>query len=312
MPIASRSRRIVALLAIALSASIVLPAAAEATVAFNGNIYDPEVWVSPNEDGTEARHVGNGWVGQVSPDGELVAYEHAEAFTGWKLMIYNVVTGKTQVRLTHMDTTAENIVGERTAFAWSPDSTMVAALQNDRGSEQQTLYVIGVQGGKSKTRIASGQFRGVSFSPDGKEVVFGLAHTEGALPKTDIARASVSGGPITLLTHDHISGWPLWGPRGQIAFSKRSKAKRSRGEIWTSETFDLELRELRQELRGARRSQERLGAAAQPAGRRIRSRGRRSRLPRHLLVRGRTDRARLLRQRPVRLSGHGFGPDHRR
>jgi dipeptidyl aminopeptidase/acylaminoacyl peptidase len=239
MPIASRSRRIVALLAIALSASIVLPAAAEATVAFNGNIYDPEVWVSPNEDGTEARHVGNGWVGQVSPDGELVAYEHAEAFTGWKLMIYNVATGKTQVRLTHMDTTAENIVGEKTAFAWSPDSTMVAALQNDRGSEQQTLYVIGVQGGKSQTRIASGQFRGVSFSPDGNEVVFGLAHTEGALPKTDIARASVSGGPITLLTHDHISGWPLWGPRGQIAFSKRSKAKRPKGEIWTSETFDL-------------------------------------------------------------------------
>lgn len=240
MPIASRSKLIVALLLIALLASIGLPAAANATLAFNTNAYDPEVWVSTNDDGTEATYVGHGLVTQVSPDGTLLAYEHGAAFAGWELMIYDVATGKRWVRLTHMHTTGENIVGEITAFAWSPDSTMVAVLQNDPQSEKQTLYVIRARG-KGKTRIAAGQFRGVSFSPDSKEVVFGLAHTQGYLANTEIVRAPVTGGPITLLTHDHISGWPLWGPRGQIAFSKRSEAKRWRwhGEVRTSELFDL-------------------------------------------------------------------------
>lgn len=241
MPIASRSWRIVALLAIALSASIGLPAAADATVAYNTYDTNSEVWVSKSDDGAEAVRVGNGWVGQVSPDGRLLAWERPGAFVGWELMIYNVETGKRWVRLNHMHTTSENYVGEVTAFAWSPDSSMVAVLQNDRGSGTQTLYVLNARGRPAKTRIATGHFRGVSFSPDGKEVVFGLAHTEGLLPKTDIGRAPVTGGPITLLTHDGISGWPLWGPRGQIAFSKRTKVERFRsyGEPRVREHFDL-------------------------------------------------------------------------
>jgi hypothetical protein len=241
MPILSKSKLIVALPFIALLASLGLPAAANATLAFNTDAFDPEVWVSGNDDGTEATYVGRGLVAQVSPDGELLAYEHGSAFIdGWGLMIYHVATGGRSVRLTRMHTVGENIVGERTAFAWSPDSTMVAALQNERRSGKQTLYVIDVRGG-GKRRIATGHFRGVSFSPDSKEVVFGLAHSGGDLPKIDIARAPVTGGQITLLTHDHISGWPLWGPRGQIAFSKRSKSKRWRsgGEARASGVFNL-------------------------------------------------------------------------
>lgn len=229
----------VPLLLIALLASIGLPAA-HATVAFDTNANIPEVWVSGNDDGTEATYVGHGLVVQVSPDGELLAYEHESAFGGRELLIYDVATGKRWVRLTHTHTIGENIVAETTAFAWSPDSTMVAVLQNEHRSGKQVLYVIRVRGGSSKTQIATGHFRGVSFSPDSKEVVFGLAHIRDPA-KTDIACAPVTGGPITLLTHDHISGWPLWGPRGQIAFSKRSKSKRWRwrGEVRTSELFDL-------------------------------------------------------------------------
>jgi hypothetical protein len=240
LPIASRSKLIVALLSVAVSALVSLPAGANATLAFNTDAFDPEVWVSGNDDGTEATYVGRGLVAQISPDGELLAYEHGAAFVGWELIIYDVATGERSVRLTHMHTIKENIVGERTAFAWSPDSTMVATLQNERRSGKQTLYVIHARGG-GKRRIATGHFRGVSFSPNGKEVVFGLAHSGGPLPKIDIARAPVTGGPITLLTDDHISGWPLWGPQGQIAFSKRSKSKRwkSRGEVWTRGLFNL-------------------------------------------------------------------------
>lgn len=231
----------VALLLIALLGSLGLPAAASATFAFNANLFTPEVWVSGNDDGTEATYVGRGLVAQVSPDGELLAYEHGSAFIdGWGLIIYDVATGKRSVRLMRMHTIGENIVGERTAFAWSPDSTMVAALQDERQTGKQALYVIDVRGG-GKRRIATGHFRGVSFSPDGREVVFGLARSGGPLPKLDIARAPVTGSPITLITHDHISGWPLWGPRGQIAFSKRSKSKlwREHGEVRASGLFDL-------------------------------------------------------------------------
>lgn len=241
LPIASRSELIVALLWVAVSASVSLPTAANATYAFNTDRYDPRVWISGNDDGTEATYVGRGLVAQVSPDGELLAYEHGSAFIdGWGLMICRVATGGRSVRLTRLHTVKENLVGERTAFAWSPDSTMVAALQNARRSGKQTLYVIDVRGG-GKRRIATGHFRGVSFSPDSKEVVFGLAHSGGDLPRIDIARAPVTGGQITLLTHDHISGWPLWGPRGQIAFSKRSKSKRWRsgGEVRASGLFNL-------------------------------------------------------------------------
>jgi Tol biopolymer transport system component len=241
MPTASRSRLIVALFLVALLASVGLPAAANATVAFDTNAYDPEVWVSANDDGTEATYVGHGLVTQVSPDGRLLAYEHGTALGGWDLVIYDVATGRRWVRLARMHATGKNVVGEIAAFAWSRDSTMVAVLQDDPRTEKQTLFVIPAVGGRARTRIAAGRFRGVSFSPDGKEVVFGLADTPGRPAETDIARAPVSGGPVTLLTHDHISGWPLWGPRGQIAFSRRSRTRRWewRGQVGTSELFDL-------------------------------------------------------------------------
>jgi Tol biopolymer transport system component len=100
---------------------------------------------------------------------------------------------------------------------------MVAAL---RGGElgKQTLYVVNVETG-GLTRIATGYFNGVSFSPDSTELVFGLAATQGFPARTDIVRDQVTGGPTSTLTHDHISGSPLWGPTGQIVFVKQLNAK---------------------------------------------------------------------------------------
>jgi Tol biopolymer transport system component len=237
----SRPALVVGLLLLGLSALIWAPASAHATVAYNAYDDTTTVWVSKSDDGAEAVRVGNGWVGQVSPDGKLLAWEHEEAFVGWELLIYNVETGKSWVRLTHLHTTSENIVGEVTALAWSPDSSKLAALGNDRGAGTQTLYVMNARGRPEKTRIATGHFRGAGFSPDGKQIVFGLAHAEGPLPRTDIARAPVAGGRVTLLTHDGVSGWPLWGPHGQIAFSKRTRSERFRsyGELRATEHLDL-------------------------------------------------------------------------
>jgi len=200
-----------------------LPATAAATFAFNTDPARPEVWVSANDDGSEATGLGSGLVVGVSPDGDRLAFERGGHFSGWKLIVYDLATGRSSVLLTHLHTGSEKLLGEPAAFAWSPDGTEVAAVQIEPRTDRQTLYVIGVGGAASKTRIATGRFRRVSFSPDGSEVVFGLARAPGDSARTDIARAPVSGGPLTFLTHDGDSGWPLWGPSGRIAFTKRMK-----------------------------------------------------------------------------------------
>jgi Tol biopolymer transport system component len=130
------------------------------------------------------------------------------------MKLYDLATGKTK--------TIFSPWRESYTFAWSPDSTMVAAL---RGGElgTRTLYVVNVETGKA-TRIATGYFNAVSFSPDSSEVVFGLGSKEFG-GKINIVRDPVTGGPTSTLTHDGISGWPLWGPQGQIVFVKQLNAK---------------------------------------------------------------------------------------
>jgi Tol biopolymer transport system component len=201
-----------------VAALLALPAAANATLAYSTNVFHPHLWVAKNDNGKGAKAIGAGTDAKVSPDGELVAFER-EGKKGAEMKLYDVATGKTR--------TIFSPWRESYTFAWSPDSTMVAALG---GSElnKKTLYVIDVETGK-KTRIATGYFNGVSFSPTSKEVVFGLEGNGTAYPpKTDLVRAPIGGGPTSPLTHDHVSGWPLWGPTGQIVFVKLLGARQRR------------------------------------------------------------------------------------
>lgn len=221
MAVASRSKLIVALLSIALLASIGLPASALATLAYDVDPTHPRIWVSPSDDPAAATEIGAGLVLAVSPNGQMVAFEGFGFRERPELDIYDVATG--QIR------TVLGRLRESSTFAWSPDSTEVAAAQG-RESGPHTLYVVDADGG-GKTRIATGHFSGVSFSPDGAEVVFGLA-AHGNIPSfrigpSDIVRAPVTGGPSTTLTHDHISSRPLWGPSGRIAFVKEEEPRRA-------------------------------------------------------------------------------------
>jgi Tol biopolymer transport system component len=131
------------------------------------------------------------------------------------MKLYDVATGKTK--------TIFSPWRESYSFAWSPDSTMVAAL---RGGElgKRTLAVVDVETGK-QTQIASGYFAGLSFSPDSKELAFGLAAAESYPLKSDIYRYPLAGNAAHALTHDQVSGYPLWGPSGQIVFVKQLGAK---------------------------------------------------------------------------------------
>jgi Tol biopolymer transport system component len=200
---------------VAVVALLVVPTAAQATLAYSTHLFHPHVVVA-KDNGKGAKAIGAGTNAKVAPNGKLVAFEReTKGQKGPEMKLYDVATGKTR--------TIFSPWRESYTFAWSPDSSMVAALS---GGElgKRTLYVIDVESGK-KTRIASGYFNGVSFSPDGEEVVFGLATTENYPAKTDVFRDPVTGGPTSTLTHDGISGWPLWGPQGQIVFVKQLNAK---------------------------------------------------------------------------------------
>src|ERR1700743_3644706 len=211
MPTLPKSKLILAL--VAVLALLAVPAAAQATLAYTTNVFHPHVTVA-RDNGKGAKRIGAGTNAKVSPDGKLVVFEREPAKgKGPEMMLYNVATGKTTTLFTPWR--------ESFVFAWSPNSTMVAAL---RGGElgTRTLYVVSVETGKA-TRIATGYFNAVSFSPDCKEVVFGLASGERYPQKTDIVRDPVTGGPTSTLTHDGISCWPLVGPAGQIVFGEQRK-----------------------------------------------------------------------------------------
>jgi Tol biopolymer transport system component len=212
MPNLPKSKLLVALLAVV--ALLALPAAAQGTLAYSKNLFHPHVWVA-QDNGKGGKVIGAGSNAKVSPDGKLVAYEREGKNHTPEMKLYDVATKKT--------TTIFSPWRETFAFAWSPDSTMFAAL---RGGElgKRTLYVVNVESGKA-TKIATGYFNGVSFSPDSEEVVFGLATNQYFPQKTDIVRDPVGGGPTSTLTHDGISASPLWGPTGQIVFIKQLGAK---------------------------------------------------------------------------------------
>jgi len=212
MPTLPKLKLVPALLVVV--ALLAVPAAAQATLAYTTHVFHPHVVVAQNN-GKGAKAIGAGTTPKVSPNGKLVAFER-ESGNGKnpEMKLYDVATGKTKTIFAPWR--------ESYTFAWSPDSTMVAAL---RGGElgTRTLFVVNVETGKA-TRIATGYFNAVSFSPDNKEVVFGLASEEFG-GKIDIVRGPVAGGPTSPLTHDGISGWPLWGPQGQIVFVKQLNAK---------------------------------------------------------------------------------------
>jgi len=212
MPISPKLKLIPVLFA--LVALMAVPAAAQATLAYTTNVFHPHVTVA-RDNGKGAKRIGAGTNPKVSPDGKLVVFERAPSNgKSPEMKLYDIATGKTK--------TIFSPWRESYSFAWSPDSTMVAALA---GGElgKRTLNVVNVETGK-KTRIATGYFNGLSFSPDNAEVAFGLGSEEFG-GKINIVRGPVAGGPTSPLTHDGISGWPLWGPQGQIVFVKQLNAK---------------------------------------------------------------------------------------
>ena len=213
MPTKPRLSLLAALLVAAML--LALPAAAQATLTFVRNPLHPAVFVA-EDDGSGARKLASGTSPRVSPDGQLVVYFHEGP------------GHKQEMKAAAADGSAKRtlMVGWQETFylAFSPDSQKLAAL---RGPElgKRKLVVIDLASGAQRV-LASGFFSGVSFSPDGSELVYSRARSEKFPPRSDVYRVATAGGKPVRITSDHISQDPLWGPNDQIVFVKMIDGKK--------------------------------------------------------------------------------------
>lgn len=211
MPTLSKLKLPAALLV--LVALLALPAAAGATLTYTKGFQKPRVYYA-EDNGRGEHQIGVGRNAKISPDGETVIYEK-ETGNGAEMRLYSISLGKGQRLL--------NPWRESFVFAWSPDSSMIAALQGPLNGKA-TLRIINLENGK-RTKVGTGYFNGVSFSPESNEIVYGVANTPAYPPKSDIYKYSIETGKRVKLSHNGTSVYPLWGPNGQIVFARQLGAK---------------------------------------------------------------------------------------
>lgn len=211
MPTLSQLKLPAALLA--LVALLALPAAAGATLTYSKGFQKPRVYYA-EDNGRGAHQIGLGRNSHISPDGENVIFER-ETKNGGEMRLYSVALGQSQ-RL--MNPWRESFV-----FAWSPDSSTIAALKGPLNGKA-TLLLINLETGR-RTKVGSGYFNGVSFSPESDEIVYGVSNSPNYPPKSDIFRYAIETGQTAKLSHNGTSAYPLWGPTGQIVFARQLGAK---------------------------------------------------------------------------------------
>jgi Tol biopolymer transport system component len=200
-----------------LAAFVVAPATSDATLVFTRNPFSPTVYVA-NDNGSSARKLGAGSNPRVSPDGQAVVfYRLGKGNQPSELMLAPASGGAPKQLASGWQ--------DPFVFAWSPDSTTIAVLLGPEVGRQR-LTTIDLATGTQQT-IASGFFSGVSFSPQGGQLVYARSTKEFG-PKSDIFRidllppGAVSVAAVTpqRLTSDHRSSSPLWGPNERIVFVK--------------------------------------------------------------------------------------------
>jgi Tol biopolymer transport system component len=212
-----------------LAASLALPAAAQATLAFVRKPLDPQVWVA-NDGGGQAHRLLAGGNPRVSPDGKIVALSHQGKGRN----------AQPELVLAPADGSAPPTVlakGWRNpyVFAWSPESKSVAAVLGPELGRQRLALIDTVTG--AQTTIARGYFNGVSFAPGGGMLVYGRAASESFPPRSDVYTYDIRlpGMPgaqapqlTQRLTTDRRSGYPLWTVNDGIVFVRQLGARKRR------------------------------------------------------------------------------------
>jgi DNA-binding beta-propeller fold protein YncE len=184
------------------------------------------VWIA-DPDGSHPKKLSKGFLGVLSPDGRTVAVQRL----GQGIFLVSS-DGKQTKRLTP----APNLRPQ----AWSPDSKKLYVTA-DAGQAVVRLAVIDRDSGEVKT-IARGSLYGLDTSPDGKHIVYSRAPeaTDQGIcgDQFDLYVANPDGSDPKRITHDGLSAFPVWGPKG-MAFahfpSGGSQADCSSPGIWTSD-----------------------------------------------------------------------------
>ncbi len=203
--------------ALAAATMLILPAAAQATLAYVKAPLNPSVY-SASDNGSGAHRVGPGNNPQVSPDGKSIAYLHEGPGHGQELMLAPASGGKPRALMSGLR--------ESSYLTFSPDSKTIAAL---RGPEIGKLKLVAIDVASGAQRVlAGGYFSGFSFSPEGDELVYAKAPNDHYPVPSDLYRVSTNGGRAARLTGNRASLDPLWGPDGKIVYVKQLGAKKRR------------------------------------------------------------------------------------
>lgn len=211
---------------VSLAVLTAVPATAEATLVFSRNPLNPSVWSAAN-DGSGARKLVAGSNPRISPNGQVVAFLH-QGKGGASQPELMLVPADGSAPVSRLASGWR----ETFAFDWSPDSASIAAVLGPELGPKR-LVLIDVVTGTQQT-IARGFFSGVSFAPEGGQLVYGRAASEGFPPRIDVYRYDIPiGQPLRAaepvrLTSDHRSLDPLWGPADKIVFVKQLGAKQRR------------------------------------------------------------------------------------
>ncbi len=205
---------------------VAVPAMAQATLVFSRNPLNPSIW-SAADDGSGQRRLAPGSNPRLSPDGQIVAFLHqGKGRSSQPELMLMPANGSAPV--------SRLAVGWReiSTFAWSPDSASVAAVLGPELGPKRLVLIDTVSG--TQQTVAQGYFNGVSFSPQGGQLVYGRSVSEKYPPRSDVYRFEIPIGesvryvPPVRLTHDQRSLSPLWGPGGTIVFVKQLGAKQRR------------------------------------------------------------------------------------
>jgi len=133
-----------------------------------------------------------------SPDGKYIAY-HAQLVGGyeadrWRVMLYDRAAGRIENLTETFDRSADEL-------AWSPDSKTIYFIAENE--TQKPVYAMAARFGAQQKQIVAGTYNtGISFSADGKTLVF--ERTSLTLP-AEIFTAAGDGSGARQLTHQNDS-----------------------------------------------------------------------------------------------------------
>jgi hypothetical protein len=191
----------------AMLAAVLWAAPAEAKLVYvkRAGSASPVVYAA-KDNGKDPRRLGIGRSPTISPNGQWVAFVTVP--TGG-MQMETVVLQKLQAGSQRLVMRSKGIDSLR----FSPDSSKLGAIA---AGKRIRVYDVAAD---SLHVAAEGELRGYSFSPDGRQIVFGRAVKEDFQSDSDLYVVPVLGGEADRITSVKNALNPVWGPK-EIVFDR--------------------------------------------------------------------------------------------